>query len=69
MEWLNIDIMIIVCIAISLVLFTVSGLRKKMTLKEMFDKRLEKVLVTIIILTITSAVTYYLLWAVQRTTK
>ena len=69
MEWLNIDIMIIVCIAISLVLFTVSGLRKKMTLKEMFDKRLEKVLVTIIMLTITSAVTYYLLWAVQRTTK
>lgn len=40
-----------------------------MTLKEMFDKRLEKVLVTIIILTITSAVTYYLLWAVQITTK
>lgn len=69
MEWLNIDIMIIVCIAISLILFTVSGLRKKMTLKEMFDKRLEKVLVTIIILTISSAVTYYLLWEVQRFTK
>ena len=69
MEWLNIDIMIIICISISLVLFTVSALRKKMTLKEMFDKRLEKVLVTIIILTISSAVTYHLLWALQRTTK
>ena len=69
MEWLNIDMLIVICITISLILFTVSGLRKKMTLKEMFDKRLEKVLVTIIILTITSAVTYYLLWAVQVTTK
>lgn len=69
MEWLNIDMLIVICITISLILFTVSGLRKKMTLKEMFDKRLEKVLVTIIMLTITSAVTYYLLWAVQRTTK
>jgi hypothetical protein len=69
MEWLNIDMLIVICITISLILFTVSGLRKKMTLKEMFDKRLEKVLVTIIILTITSAVTYYLLWAVQITTK
>lgn len=69
MEWLNIDMLIVICITISLVLFTVSGLRKKMTLKEMFDKRLEKVLVTIIILTISSAVTYHLLWALQRTTK
>ena len=69
MEWLTIDMLIVICITISLILFTVSGLRKKMTLKEMFDKRLEKVLVTIIILTITSAVTYYLLWAVQITTK
>lgn len=69
MEWFNIDMLIVICITISLILFTVSGLRKKMTLKEMFDKRLEKVLVTIIILTITSAVTYYLLWAVQITTK
>ena len=69
MEWLNIDMLIVICITISLILFTVSGLRKKMTLKEMFDKRLEKVLVTIIILTITSAVTYYLLWAVQITNK
>lgn len=69
MEWLNIDMLIVICITISLILFTVSGLRKKMTLKEMFDKRLEKVLVTIIILTITSAVSYYLLWAVQITTK
>lgn len=69
MEWLNIDMLIVICITISLILFTVSGLRKKMTLKEMFDKRLEKVLVTIIILTITSAVTYYLLWVVQITTK
>ena len=69
MEWLNIDMLIVICITISLILFTVSGLRKKMTLKEMFYKRLEKVLVTIIILTITSAVTYYLLWAVQITTK
>ena len=69
MEWLNIDMLIVICITISLILFTVSGLRKKMTLKEMFDKRLEKVLVTIIILTITSAVTYYLLWAVQITPK
>ena len=69
MEWLNIDMLIVICITISLILFTVSGFRKKMTLKEMFDKRLEKVLVTIIILTITSAVTYHLLWAVQRTTK
>lgn len=69
MEWLNIDIMIIVCIAISLVLFTVSALRKKMTLKEMFDKRLEKVLVTIIILTISSVFIYMLQISMQRITK
>ena len=69
MEWLNIDIMIIVCIAISLILFTVSGLRKKMTLKEMFDKRLEKVLVTIIILTISSVFIYMLQISMQRITK
>lgn len=69
MEWLNIDIMIIVCIAISLVLFIVSALRKKMTLKEMFDKRLEKVLVTIIILTISSVFIYMLQISMQRITK
>lgn len=69
MEWLNIDIMIIACIAISLILFTVSAFRKKMTLKEMFDKRLEKVLVTIIILTISSVFIYMLQISMQRITK
>lgn len=29
MEWLNIDMLIVICITISLILFTVSGLRKK----------------------------------------
>ena len=69
MEWLNIDMLIVICITISLILFTVSGLRKKMTLKEMFDKRLEKVLVTIIILTISSVFIYMLQISMQRITK
>ena len=69
MEWLNIDMMVIICIAISLILFTVSGLRKKMTLKEMFDKRLEKVLFTIMILTFISSITYFIISQVQRINK
>ena len=69
MEISIIDIVIFVCCAISLSLYAVSAIRKKMTLKEMFEKRLDKILTTIIILTITSAVTYYFLWAVQRITK
>lgn len=66
MEWLNIDIMIIVCIAISLVLFTVSALRKKMTLKEMFETRIEKVLFTLMKLIFINALFYLVLFGTQK---
>lgn len=69
MEITIIDIIIFTCCAISLVLYTVSGFRKKMDFKEMYKERLEKILITIIILTVSSTAIYILLSSVQRVTK
>ena len=69
MEITIIDIIIFTCCAISLVLYTVSGFRKKMNFKEMYKERLEKILITIIILTVSSTAIYILLSSVQRVTK
>ena len=66
MEWLNIDIMIIVCIAISLVLFTVSALRKKMNFKEMFYTRIEKVFFTLMKITFINALFYLVLFGTKK---
>lgn len=69
MEITIIDIIIFTCCAISLVLYTVSSFRKKMNFKEMYKERLEKILITIIILTVSSTAIYILLSSIQRVTK
>lgn len=66
MEWLNIDILLIICITISLILFTVSGLRKKMNFKEMFYTRIEKVFFTLMKITFINALFYLVLFGTQK---
>ena len=66
MEWLNIDILLIICITISLILFTVSGLRKKMNFKEMFYTRIEKVFFTLMKITFINALFYLVLFGTKK---
>lgn len=46
-----VDVIMFVCCAISLALFTISGFRKKISFKEVFETRIKKVLFTIMKLT------------------
>ena len=46
-----VDVIMFVCCAISLALYTISGFRKKISFKEVFETRIKKVLFTIMKLT------------------
>lgn len=46
-----VDVIMFVCCAISLTLYTISGFRKKISFKEVFETRIKKVLFTIMKLT------------------
>lgn len=66
MEISIIDIVIFVCCAISLALYAVSAIRKKMTLKEMFYTRIEKVFFTLMKITFINALFYLVLFGTQK---
>lgn len=61
-----VDIIMFICCAISLALYTISGFRKKMNFKEMFETRIEKVLFTLMKLIFINALFYLVLWQVQK---
>lgn len=61
-----VDVIMFVCCAISLALYTISGFRKKMKFKEMFETRIEKVFFTLIKLTFINALFYLVLFGTQK---
>ena len=61
-----VDIIMFICCAISLAFYTISGFRKKMNFKEMFETRIEKVLFTLMKITFINAFFYYILWKLQK---
>lgn len=61
-----IDIVMFVCCAISLALYTISGFRKKMNFKETFYTRIEKVFFTLMKITFINALFYLVLFGTQK---
>ena len=61
-----IDVVMFVCCAISLALYTISGFRKKMNFKEMFYTRIEKVLFTLMKITFINALFYLVLFGTKK---
>lgn len=66
MKFSIIDVVMFVCCTISLILYTVSGLRKKIPFKEIFKKRIKNVFNTIMILIFSNAMFYLTLLHVQE---
>lgn len=61
-----VDVIMFVCCAISLALYTISGFRKKMNFKEMFETRIEKVFFTLMKITFINALFYLVLFGTQK---
>lgn len=61
-----IDVVMFVCCAISLALYTISGFRKKMNFKEMFYTRIEKVFFTLMKITFINALFYLVLFGTKK---
>lgn len=61
-----IDVVMFVCCAISLALYTISGFRKKMNFKEMFETRIEKVFFTLMKITFINALFYLVLFGTKK---
>lgn len=61
-----IDLGMFACCAISLVLYTISGFRKKMNFKEMFYTRIEKVFFTLMKITFINVLFYLVLFGIQK---
>ena len=59
MEWFNIDLIVVICIAFSLILFTISGLIKKMAFKKIFETRINQVFFTIMKITFINALLWF----------
>lgn len=66
MKSIYIDVAIIICCVISLVLYIISGFRKKMTFKEIFEIRIEKVFFTLVKIIIINALFYIVVWYFQN---
>ena len=62
----TIDVVMFVCCAISLALYTISGFRKKMNFKEMFYTRIEKVFFTLMKITFINALFYLVLFGTKK---
>lgn len=60
------DVIMLVCCAISLALYIISGFRKKMNFKEMFYTRIEKVFFTLMKITFINALFYLVLFGTQK---
>ncbi len=61
-----IDVVMFVCCAISLALYTISGFRKKMNFKEMFYTRIEKVFFTLMKITFINVLFSIVLFGTQK---
>lgn len=61
-----IDVVMFVCCAISLALYTISGFRKKMNFKEMFYTRIETVFFTLMKITFINALFYLVLFGTKK---
>lgn len=61
-----VDVIMFVCCAISLALYTISGFRKKMNFKEMFYTRIEKVFFTLMKITFINALFYLVLFGTKK---
>mgnify|MGYP000905793929 CR=1 FL=1 len=66
MKIIYIDVSIIICCAISLVLFIISGFRKEITFKETFETRIGKVFFTLVKLIIINVPFYIVVWYFQN---
>lgn len=61
-----VDVIMFVCCAISLALYTISGFRKKMNFKEMFYTRIEKVFFTLMKITFINVLFSIVLFGTQK---
>lgn len=61
-----VDVIMFVCCAISLALYTISGFRKKMNFKEMFYTRIEKVFFTLMKITFINVLFSIVLFRTQK---
>ena len=61
-----VDVIMFVCCAISIALYTISGFRKKMNFKEMFYTRIEKVFFTLMKITFINVLFSIVLFGTQK---
>lgn len=61
-----VDVVIFIFCAISLALYMVSGLRKKISFKEIFETRIKKVFFTLMKITFINALFYLVLFGTQK---
>lgn len=66
MKIIYIDVAIFICCVISLVLYIISGFRKEITFKEIFETRIGKVFFTIVKLIIINVPFYIVVWYSQN---
>lgn len=66
MKSIYIDVAIFICCVISLVLYIISGFRKEITFKEIFETRIGKVFFTLVKLIIINASFYIVVWYLQN---
>ena len=66
MESIYIDVAIFICCVISLLLYIISGFRKEITFKEIFETRIGKVFFTLVKLIIINAPFYIVVWYIQN---
>lgn len=66
MKSIYIDVAIFICCVISLVLYIISGFRKEITFKEIFETRIGKVFFTLVKLIIINVPFYIVVWYFQN---
>lgn len=66
MKIIYIDVAIYICCLISLLFYIISGFKKKMNFKEMFETRIEKVIFTLMKITFINALFYIVLFGTQK---
>lgn len=66
MKIIYIDVAIYICCVISLLFYIISGFKKKMNFKEMFETRIEKVFFTLMKITFINALFYIVFFGTQK---